>query len=111
MRIKQHITVKQYQELLEIIPTDIKMGEFAEILNLTIGEISSHMIKQRNTVQKLITIGRMIDILDNYFEFIEMQSCGSVELEHNHYVEDNLCDALWEAVKSTLRLEYNNVND
>lgn len=101
--MKQNITTKQ---LNEAHPMDT--------LNLAVMlDISCNDYRNDNELDKMvserITIGKMIEILGNDFKFIsyhdEPDEWVVNRMTHNSrsYRADNLCDALWEAVKEVLK--------
>jgi len=109
--MKQHITVEQFLELTskqkknyrkyfkpqsKIIETD--MGG-----NLTIRSISI-----RGIHLPLISISQMIEFLDekhfqNWSYIIKRYiDKWEVKINDNEFINDELCDALWEAIKELL---------
>ena len=79
--MKQHITKEQWME--------IEPAQQREI------------IKTVNDTDELLNIGQMIEFLENTGLIITGREYWEVEAQSN-WTADELCDALWEAVKEKL---------
>jgi hypothetical protein len=99
--MKQHITVEQYEESKEIRR---KLEDLSLFKN------------------DEITIGKMIEILSSKYDAVDysddrkfgvgytvfcitFDSYDWCDDEHREYIANELCDALWEAVKEVLKGE------
>ena len=114
VKMKQHITVAQLHELND-----------QEIYDLVVYKLNKFMINNLDDewyewISQLINIGKMIEILcdsdfcfpsigltesRNHSEYIVVgvtSLSGSKEYYGKTFESDNLCDALWNAVKSAL---------
>jgi len=86
--MKQKITFKQYEEILEHDEATKRFGEY---------------LKKKGIPDPLLSIGQMIEFLgDDWVEYREVDwadhGCHS-EVPPNNL----LCDRLWEAVKEVLK--------
>lgn len=111
--MKQHITVEQYRELLEKFPKDIIVADLCKLLNLNLGDLQEQFYNN-GTIQEMITIGRMIEIVKEKHEpiietdWFEDKADGvwwTITLNRKrsvYFSSKELADALWEAVKHVL---------
>jgi hypothetical protein len=103
--MKQHITVEQYREL-----TQEQQNNLLSELKLAVKDmVSENGFDYEGYVTRCTTIGKMIEILSKNLygeimiyenEVIVVGPGGSDTLNKNQHEE--LCDALWEAVKTIL---------
>jgi hypothetical protein len=98
--MKQHINMGQLEGLT--------LKQILKLAALT-GVEPDMMQNNIEDVSKALTIGKMIEILESTDEFLEIVRLAEgdkpyiVHLKSGLiYHADNLCDALWEAVKATL---------
>ena len=113
--MKQHITTKQLMEVhQDIMMEAINSDKFNELLE----QVSQSNVGMRNlylqALAKEVTIGKMIEILHDSGECIDMFN-GNENGRFDGYCvwigtlgetrKEELCDALWEAVKYVLEIE------
>lgn len=103
--MKQHISVEQLEGLT--IQQKLKLVKLTGVEP----DLMQNNIEEtwREDVSKVLNIGKMIEILESTDEFLEIVRLAEgdkpyiVHLKSGLiYHADNLCDALWEAVKATL---------
>lgn len=95
--MKQYITDDQLQE--------ISLEQQIKLHKLIRGDIQRHPF-----LASEVTIGKMIEILDpkeeTIFTMCKMVSANppiyEITVNGDYYYGENMCDALWEAVKSIL---------
>ncbi len=130
--MKQHITELQIKELneeqlLSLIkimynanPINFKVEHDIISYNRKGGATNRYYVHGLNLLSRKLTIGKMIEILDNETDDLEIIRDHQRDLEQNIYKcywidvikeeggckrsfeEKELCDALWEAVKEIL---------
>jgi len=108
--MRQNITLEQLKEIKsEMLVPLIKQGVLSK---------KGHHLIMLPYMAKQLTIGKMIEILDSITDDIEIMSdyqrdekqdkykCFWVEFENEgikrFFIEKELCDALWQAVKEVL---------
>jgi len=113
--MKQHITVEQMKEIEDKTLAKYMPLEFTHSLEAVCyyGAESATGIIGLNKMAEMITIGKMIEILKskgvNWFEvgYPEIKETREKKVfikitKDLYFWGDNLCDALWEAVKYVL---------
>ena len=100
--MKQHITYEQIQEIDAKIVFDL-FGFHRD------ANTECDSIIKENRIHPSVTIGKMIEILNNEGNLIiikienEWTASLVTYLNSFDYDSDELCDALWEAVKEVLK--------
>ena len=97
--MKQTITPEQLNELTPESKDKLADAfEWKDGINWTLVMGSSN----QTTYLPLLSIGQMLEFLgDDWHDFVikSVEDCGDVQIP---YLADELCDALWEAVKHEL---------
>lgn len=104
--MKQHITVEQVKELRQEVIA--KIGESLYSAMYFYSKLEHE--PRWDFAANLLTIGKMIEILDVKSNYVSMQTvldnadtdCWIVEFNDFEWQRKELCDALWEAVKYVL---------
>jgi hypothetical protein len=123
--MKQHITVEQLFELQDYTLAEVMDEEFQNaVRDINCNPYMSDTEKD-NLIEVLaeqVTIGKMIEILSSKYDVVDYSdnrefgmgytvSCITFDSydwcddEHREYIANELCDALWEAVKEVLKGE------
>lgn len=116
--MKQHITKEQVYELIGNKQGDwVSITDFNTLMgyewNLSEKELKNYSFdKCCEDTAKWTTIGKMIEILSEKNQIFNLYYCEQeicLELIYGmggfEIIKDNLCDALWEAVKTMLNEE------
>ena len=92
--MKQHITAEQWEELNQV-------GKMA---------ITEWWAFNRDCDSRLLSIGQMIEFLDNVDIDVRLNKGRQRSLGYinGNRKEKELCDALWEAVKEVLEVDLTN---
>lgn len=113
--MKQYITVKQLKELSEeqvtLLKEHWKPIDTDRVLDEDGKEDWFMFQKGNDRILPLLSIGNMFEILNNYHSCVKVQVDVAGFFSEvkggrlNCQVEEELCDALWEAIKYIIRFK------
>lgn len=100
--MKQHITEEQWNEIVKIKNLET-IGEVFKILKLDLSKFHDKVYSGAKPWE-YVTIGKMIEILGVNLQEITFISENEwlVDLYHFNIIENELCDALFKAIKEVL---------
>lgn len=116
--MKQHITEEQLDEIFKnddiAIRKFLKLGWGIDLPDEKITRYNGRTYIELYTIELYdINIGKMIEILENtgndwmigtdYFDLEDFKECILVDYKDMRFLEIELCDGLWKAVKEVIK--------